>query len=1138
LTAWLGAGARYVAQLEPDLALRLGDSAALAAASAGAIQSETARFSLFQATASFLRRAGTGQPLLLVLEDIHAADDPSLLLLRYLVRDLRSSQVLVVATYRDAEVARLPGLADAVGELVRDGQLTTLRGLSGGDVQALIGDLIGAAPSEGLVQAVQETTEGNPLFVREAVRLLASSGLLDRPGRPGVPIPGSVRALIQQRLAPLSADAIQVLSVAAVVGRDFDLSVVTPSCALPPERVLGAVSEAVALGVVVDEPTTPGRYRFSHSLMREVTYEALPIPVRAGLHQAVGEAIERAYGADADGHLAELSRHFAEAAGSAGAGDGARDARALTYARRAGDRAMQAHAYEDAAAEYQRALHALEVGGQAVADELGGQADDDEAGTRTADDEPGTRAPTDQAAAGSVDALRCELLLQLGAAQVRAGRYAEARAMHLQAAEIARRLGAPDKLARAALGFGEPHVEGGHVNRQLVALLREALDASPRDGTSDGAGTGVGPLPARLRARLSVELTFSEEAHLSDGLSREAVDLARRLGDARALGDALDARWMAVWGPDGLPERAALAEETLHMAQSTDDRDLDLRGRVQRIACSLEAGDFLAVEADIATYARLSDDLRMPVHQWTLTTMRAMRALLLGAFEEAERLTGEAFAAQPERPSARWAHLLELTLIRWEQGRLLDLHETWRGQVERFPRLAIARAWLALADLERGDRESAARAVQILAERLPGLTRTGLWLPGAVLAALATSRVGDADAARALYDALRPYAGHTGSMNMEQPVLCFGSGAFYLGLLATVTGDWTAAERHFEAAIQAHERLGAAPLLARARVELARVLLRRGEPADRERAHALLARAEATVQALGLAELGGQIAALATAGAAEAAAPQAGEPATAGGPETAAPPAARPLAAPPDPATTTAPTTAPGPASLTPTPAPAPPPAAAPVPASPPTPAADRFQRQGELWTVSFDGTVVHLKDSKGLRQLAHLLGQPGRELHVTDLEALVNGAAEPASSGRPRDAGHGELGLRSDMGDAGEILDAEARAAYKARLDELQEEIDEAEDFNDSERAERARSEREFLIRELARAVGLGGRDRKAASHAERARLNATRAIRSAMGSIAKAHPALGEHLAATIRTGRYCSYTPDPRSPVSWQL
>ena len=116
--------------------------------------------------------------------------------------------------------------------------------------------------------------------------------------------------------------------------------------------------------------------------------------------------------------------------------------------------------------------------------------------------------------------------------------------------------------------------------------------------------------------------------------------------------------------------------------------------------------------------------------------------------------------------------------------------------------------------------------------------------------------------------------------------------------------------------------------------------------------------------------------------------------------------------------------------------------------------------------------------------------------------------------------------------------MDAEARTAYKARLDELQEEIDEAEEFNDPVRAERARDEREFLVRELARAVGLGGRGRKAASHAERARLNATRAIRAAMTNLAREHPSLGRHLTATIRTGRYCSYTPDPRTPVAWEL
>jgi hypothetical protein len=125
-----------------------------------------------------------------------------------------------------------------------------------------------------------------------------------------------------------------------------------------------------------------------------------------------------------------------------------------------------------------------------------------------------------------------------------------------------------------------------------------------------------------------------------------------------------------------------------------------------------------------------------------------------------------------------------------------------------------------------------------------------------------------------------------------------------------------------------------------------------------------------------------------------------------------------------------------------------------------------------------------------------------------------------------------------ASLGDAGELLDARARAAYRARLGELAAELEEAERCNDPCRAAKATAERDFLVRELARAVGLGGRDRRAASHAERARLNVTRAIRVAMANLARANPPLGQHLAATIRTGRYCSYTPDPRTPVSWEL
>jgi predicted ATPase len=130
-----------------------------------------------------------------------------------------------------------------------------------------------------------------------------------------------VRAVIGRRLTPLSADAVQVLSAAAVVGREFDLALVVPACQLPVERVLGGLSEAVALGVVIEDEGAEGAvglYRFSHSLMREVLYDRLPIPARTQLHRLVGEAVEREYGSGSEAHAAELARHFAAVAAGGG----------------------------------------------------------------------------------------------------------------------------------------------------------------------------------------------------------------------------------------------------------------------------------------------------------------------------------------------------------------------------------------------------------------------------------------------------------------------------------------------------------------------------------------------------------------------------------------------------------------------------------------------------------------------------------------------------------------------------------------------------------------------------------------------------------------------------------------------------
>jgi hypothetical protein len=190
------------------------------------------------------------------------------------------------------------------------------------------------------------------------------------------------------------------------------------------------------------------------------------------------------------------------------------------------------------------------------------------------------------------------------------------------------------------------------------------------------------------------------------------------------------------------------------------------------------------------------------------------------------------------------------------------------------------------------------------------------------------------------------------------------------------------------------------------------------------------------------------------------------------------------------------------------------------------------FRREGDYWSIVFEGRTVRVRDLKGMRYLARLLADPGREYHVLDLVAAETGSdAQGASS-------HAAGLPRSALGDAGEGLDAQAKDAYRRRLAEIDDDLEQARAIGDAERAAQANAERDFLVQELARAFGLGGRDRRAASASERARAAVTRAVRQAMTRIAEHHPQLGQHLGRTIRTGTYCAYVPDPRTPADWRL
>jgi FHA domain len=200
-------------------------------------------------------------------------------------------------------------------------------------------------------------------------------------------------------------------------------------------------------------------------------------------------------------------------------------------------------------------------------------------------------------------------------------------------------------------------------------------------------------------------------------------------------------------------------------------------------------------------------------------------------------------------------------------------------------------------------------------------------------------------------------------------------------------------------------------------------------------------------------------------------------------------------------------------------------------------PRAGVFRREADYWTISYEGQVIRVRDSKGLQYIAELLRHPGVEFHVLDLVGVGAAGSERELEGPLRNAPSSELGMHvGRLADAGKVLDSEARAQYKKRLEDLNDELREAESFNDVERAARAREEIEFLTQELAGAVGLGGRDRKAASSAERARVSVTKAIKTAERRIAESHADLANYLSVTIRTGMFCSYLPDLGAPILW--
>jgi tetratricopeptide (TPR) repeat protein len=1012
LRADLGAGARWVAQLAPELRERLD------LPDAGDLESEQARFALFDAVTVFLRNAAQREPLLVLLDDLHTADLPSLLLLAFLARALSETRIVVVTTHHEAGPRRGQEVEAVFGELTRFGRRVELAGLGREDLRTLVVHRSGTEPSEELLRSLGDLTDGNPFYSDEVVRLLVAQGRVSEPFERGrLPLPDSIRDAIRRRLLPLSPDAREALDAAAVEGHEFRLATLERATGTPRAVLLGRLEEALAVQLIQEAPGPAGSFRFAHGLIRETVYGDLPATRRALLHIAVGDALERT-----DASEAELAHHFVE---GAAAGD---PARALDHAERAGHEALAALAYERAADLFDAALAALYL----------------------------LPEPDDHR--------RGKLLLARGQALMQAGGDA-ARETLKAAMELADQTGDDELRARAALSLGGFGLSPGMVDEEFVAALETALERLGPEATA---------LRARLLVRLAVALYYSDAAQRREELVQEALEIARGLDDPPTLAYVLDQGHIATNGPDTTERGLAWARELFALADEAGDPELAVRARSWQIDLLLELDDLTGADMAIEALDRIATDSRDPRARAYIPLHRARRATIAGRFEDTEALIAEGTRLGWSLQDSTVPILAgaQLFWLRLGQGRLHELEDAVRQFADQLPAMPAWRVALATLYLHTGRPAEARREYERLAERdFATIPRDNVWSVAIALLAELSESFRDVERARVLEELLAPLA----NRNVVTPTGIFaGPVRRYLALTAAARDEYDLALERLGEARRACERLGYRPMLAVIDFDEARMRVRRGEGDDVAKARELVRSATKRAEDVGIPRLGERLAR------AEAMLP----------PEEAAPAPAE------------------GPATAV-------------------------LAREGDVWRLDYEGRVLRVRDAKGMRHLALLLANPGVEFHAVEVAGAADGAEAPAGV----EAGE-NLAVRAGTGDAGAALDAQAKAEYRARLEDLRADIEEAEAFNDPERAARAREEMDFIAQELSSAVGLGGRDRRAASAAERARVNVTRALKREIRRIGDEDARLGRELATTVRTGTFCAYEPDPRRPVQWRV
>ena len=761
------------------------------------------RFGVFDAVRELLLAAAAPSGLLVLLDDVHWADAPSLRLLEHLAHDWGETRALLIAAHRPVGIDRDAPLRQSIAQLsrVEGTERITLEGFTPEETAARLADVSGRRFPAAAVKSLQERTGGNPFFVSEFGLLLAGSDTREPDAGPDVP--QSVRDVIARRVSRLSRSTQRVLEVAAVVGAQPSPNVVAAVLEVPVAGVLDGFDEAAGDGVLTRDSDRI-EYSFAHALLRDALYTELPAAQRVELHARIATEVERLAGADRASHLSEIAHHWLQAM-PAGHADAAAESAAA-----AAEAAMTQLAYEEAARLFEAASGAC---AQAAAD-------------------PRRRA---------------HLLLSAARGRFLSGELERAAALCEDAARLARSADDATLVGEAALvmeGVGDPAV-----STLIAGLCRDALAMLPDDEVR---------MRSRLLGQLTTALVYLDDFEPLDRVSREALEGAERAGDDDTIAAALRARHIACSDADGLGERVAIAERLLAMSVRSHRIVDEMWARLWNFDAALQRGLVDDCDREIAAIDRIATRIKQPLVAWHVERCRVAVAHARGDFDAARHAAdeGDRFARAAgglARPRRQMQYIILAVSTGDDLPEAAFASLTKRPEDNALPPTAvlIGLQTMALALVFRGETQRAAA----IYEDIPAPERWSVMPPAAFIAlshhAALAGLLGLREDSAALYRRIQPYADLFVTAGAGA-VACFGSAEFQLGVLSRAMARTDTAVKHLERAVERNEQAGMRPAAAESRYQLALTLQARARSGDVAAALPLVSASLEAADALGM----------------------------------------------------------------------------------------------------------------------------------------------------------------------------------------------------------------------------------------------------------------------------------------------